>query len=143
MKTTSPKENALKHRVDGTEVRNALHPIILHITPGDTKGKRKNPRHCVAAKCIRRMPQVKNVRVHLSRTFILFTKNEYWLRYITPASLKAEIIAFDRGGKFILGSYVLGVPKTYIQKVSGKSGAKGVVRPKVFRHVTFGVRPHA
>lgn len=143
MKTTAPKKNALKHRIDGTEVRNALTPLILNITPTDLKGKRKQPRHCVAAKCIRRMEAVRNVRVHLSRTFILFNKNRYWLRYITPASLKAEIIAFDRGGKFVLGSYILSPPKTYIHRVGGKSTVSGKERPKVFRHVTFGVRPHA
>jgi hypothetical protein len=147
MNIHSPKKHSIKQRVDGMEVRNATVSLALEIIPADTKAARKDPRHCVAAECIRRLPKVKDVRVHLSRTFILFKGKKYYLRWVTPKSLRAELIAFDRGGEFEPGKYILPIPKEYMKKPGGNDPRPGgnfaAKRAKVFRHMTLGVRPAA
>ena len=42
---------------------------------------------------------MKEARIHLGRVY-LRTNETNWVRYQTPASMREEIIAFDRGGSF-------------------------------------------
>ena len=38
------------------------------------------------------------------------TAKDHWTRFMTPHSLRSEIIAVDRGGAFAPGEYVLSIP---------------------------------
>jgi hypothetical protein len=61
----------------------------------------------VVAQAVKRELHAKEVRVHLGRVYVR-TTSTHWTRYITPGSLRAEIISFDRGGRFALGVHTLG-----------------------------------
>jgi len=47
----------------------------------------------------------KAARVHMDRTYLLV--DDRWIRYHTPEALKNELVAFDRGGQFIPGDFIL------------------------------------
>jgi len=93
--------------INGLPIRNATTSLLLHITGPDVKSARiKRPDFCVVALAIKREMRAKEVRVHLGRVYVR-TTGAHWTRYITPGSLRAEIISFDRGGRFALGVHTL------------------------------------
>ncbi len=93
--------------IGGIPVVDATKPITLKISANDIKkGANKNPGACAAAlACLRQIKGIERARVHIGRTYIL--KGGKWQRYLTPLSLRSEIVAFDRGGKFQPGEYVI------------------------------------
>jgi hypothetical protein len=94
--------------INGLPIANARQPLALHITAKDVKtAKIKRPDYCVVAQALKREQHALEVRVHLGRVYVRTTPNE-WTRYITPGSLRNEIIAFDRGGTFATGVHTLG-----------------------------------
>jgi hypothetical protein len=96
--------------IDGLPVLDAKKPITLHINNNDiAKADRKEPADCAVARACRREIHAKEVRVHLGRVY-LKTKAGSWTRYLTPKSMRDEIIAFDRGGSFEAGTFVLAPP---------------------------------
>ena len=109
--------------IDGLPIKNAAQSLLIHITGPDVKSARpKRPDFCVVALAIKREMRAKEVRVHLGRVYVRTTASS-WTRYITPGSLRAEIISFDRGGRFALGVHTLGVVPA--SKSTGKTqGAK-------------------
>jgi hypothetical protein len=110
-------------KINGLKVADARGSVSLHITPQDiAKGNTKDPGGCAAARCImREVPECVEARVHLGRTYIK-TKDK-WLRYQTPESLRSEIIAFDRGGQFEPGVYVLR-PMAPANRLGKQQGSK-------------------
>jgi hypothetical protein len=93
--------------IDGLPIRNAAESLLLHITGADIKNARpKRPDFCVVAMAIKREMRAREVRVHLGRVYVRTAA--HWTRYITPGSLRTEIISFDRGGRFALGVHTLG-----------------------------------
>jgi hypothetical protein len=93
--------------IDGKPVIDAKSSITLHIAKQDCVGANpKRPESCAAARNIKRDLKAIDCRVHLSRVYIRQNKGN-WQRYATPANLRAEIIAFDRGGAFEPGDYIL------------------------------------
>lgn len=105
-------------RVAGLPVENASKALKLVITKRDCElGDTKDPALCAAARACKRELGATEVRVHIGRVYVK-TKDK-WTRYITPKSLRTEIIAFDRGGKFEPGEYILG--KIQPSKATGKS----------------------
>lgn len=138
-------------RIGDLKVVDAPRPLTIQITPTDVKkGNTKDPGGCAAAQSIRReVDGCTDVRVHLGRTYV---KNEKaWVRYQTPASLRSEIVAFDRGARFAPGKYVLR-PLSAANKLGtargsatnktkpNKDRSKSKVRAKY--HVVSGVRQH-
>lgn len=93
---------AVKHRhmIAGKPVYDLRKKIEIIITPNDVeKGARRSPSDCAAARSIKRcVPGAIGARVHIGRTYIEFP--DHWEMGNTPASLKQEIIAHDRDGKF-------------------------------------------
>lgn len=134
MKTTNP-----------LPIINAKKPAVLHITKADLKQAsrhRKDPTWCVIACAARRELGAENVRIHLSRMYIL--QGTKWLRYMTPKSLRGEIIAFDRGGDFSPGEFWLAPPAP--SKQTGRqqgSDKTEYMKPRNPRHITENVRPWA
>lgn len=132
--------------IDDIPVTDAKKPITLHILPTDCKnGDPKQPSTCAAARAIKRELGAIDCRVHLGRVYIRQNKGN-WQRYQTPKSLRAEVIAFDRGGAFAPGEYTL-TPLQPSQR-AGKRTWKPVKRKgsvpqrgnKVKRHLVADVR---
>src|SRR5690348_5778150 len=88
-------------------VKDAKRSVKLIIEDNDiTRARKKSPESCVVARACRRAFDAEEVRVHLSRVYVKNAKDE-WVRYLTPRNLRSEIIAFDRGGRFVAGTYTL------------------------------------
>lgn len=93
-------------KIGGIPVQEAKKAIILKVTQDDvSRANTKNPASCAAARCLLRKPGVVDARVHIGRTYVKLGKK--WLRFRTAPALRAEIVAFDRGGTFEPGEYVL------------------------------------
>lgn len=92
--------------IAGLPVENADKPLSISISKKDVLwGNTKDPSGCAAARCLSRMPYVEEARVHIARTYIKVKGK--WHRYLTPPSLRQEIVSFDRGGTFQPGEYEL------------------------------------
>lgn len=135
-------------KINGLPVVDAHKKVKLHINNNDIRnGDNKDPASCAAARaCMRELTGIDEARVHMSRTY-LRTGNK-WKRYTTSAALRTEIVAFDRGGKFAPGAYMLG-PCQPSKKATGKrqggpdKPSKGAKKHRVrpYHHVA-GVRSH-
>ncbi len=130
-------------RIDGLPIINARAPITLTVNDKDIEGGDiKKPDQCAFARCCRRAAHAKEVRVHLGRVYIR-TNNTNWVRFITPPSLRTEIIAFDRGGEFAPGSYTLPAPSK--AKRTGKRQGSNKSTPRAGKkrrkpHIVTNVR---
>jgi hypothetical protein len=97
--------------IDGIRVVNPTKKLQISISQRDCdRGQTKDPGACAAARALlREVPNAKQARVHLGRTYVLIDDGgkKVWERYQTPQSLRAEIIAFDRGGEFAPGEYTI------------------------------------
>jgi hypothetical protein len=127
-------------KIDGIPVRDADRVIILHISEQDARGRSKDPRNCAAAKAACRVDGVKEARVYRSRTFLLIERANgmpCWVRLHTPERLQKEIVAFDRGGKFEPGDYVLRP-----MPPAGRLGADQRIRPSKQNGGSKKRRPH-
>ena len=116
--------------INGLPIKNAVQSLLIHITGPDIKSARpKRPDFCVVALAIKREMRAKEVRVHLGRVYVRTTASS-WTRYVTPGSLRAEIISFDRGGRFALGVHTLGgiPPSQSTGKTQGAKKKKGAPR---------------
>jgi hypothetical protein len=92
--------------INGKPVEDATSPLKVIITPRDCSlGQVKNPATCAVSRAIVRGYKCISARVHVSKTYIEF--NNRWVRYQTPEALTYEIRAFDRGGRFEPGDYML------------------------------------
>jgi hypothetical protein len=100
-----------RQKINGLPVRNLVKRISLVISAEDCKkATKKAPNSCAAAlACVRRVPNCLESRVHIGRIFLRIKegKKEYWLRGKAPQALRTEIIAFDRGGTFDPGVYII------------------------------------
>jgi len=115
--------------IDDLPVIDAKHSVVLTITKGDiSKADIKHPETCAAARaCIRGLHAIE-ARVHLGRVYMRSSKNN-WVRYITPKSLRSEIVAFDRGGTFEPGEYILQAPHPTAKVGRGHGGSPMPPRP--------------
>lgn len=93
--------------INGIKVKDATTPLVLEITKRDVQlGNTRDPGSCAAARaCVRLVPDAKEARVYLSRVYVRTDKE--WIRYLTPSSLRTEVVAFDRGGSFSPGEHTL------------------------------------
>ena len=144
--------------IAGKRVVNATKPVTITITPRDVaSGDNKNPSACAAAKAAKHsIEECISARVHIGRVYI--EQDKKWVRYNTPDSLKQEIIAFDRGGTFAPGEYILR-PISIGETAAGRLARKGsetnrnqhwktkeprklrVKVAKIKRHEVTGIRP--
>lgn len=140
--------------INGKPVVNAKKTVTLHISAMDAKkGNVKDPGACAAARAaMRAVPNCVAARIHIGRAYLLGS-NGKWLRFKTPESLRGEIIAFDRGGKFQPGEYTLRPmspsdlkphkAKNFVSSETNRRGPKDAPgkSPRKF-HVVKGVRQH-
>lgn len=122
--------------IDGIPVIDAKKPLDIKITKRDISlADNKEPADCAVARACRGSLHALEARVHLGRVYLRMNKGS-WTRYVTTKPLRTEIIAFDRGGTFEAGTYVLKPPSP-----SKSIGAKRKRGP----HLTKGKprqRPH-
>jgi len=98
--------NAMK--IAGKLVEDSQEPLSFTIIEKDAAlGNIKDPGGCAAARAIvRSIPNAKAARIHLACSYVEFS--DKWVRYLTPGSLRGEIISFDRGLKqYSPGMYTL------------------------------------
>ncbi len=136
------------NEIDGKPIINAKKPIKLTINNNDiNKADVKKPDDCAVARACRRELHVKEVRVHLGCVYLRYNEGNWVrLRYMTPRSLRAEIIAFDRGGKFEPGEYQLNAipPSRKTGKAQGslknKTKPKKLQKKRLKAHIVTNVR---
>lgn len=140
-------------KINGKPVINGQRPFNLTITVRDIKkGKSKVPGGCAAAVAlVRENKDITQARVHVGRIFI--EGPTAWVRYMTPRTLRDEIVAFDRGGSFAPGTHkVMPLTKTQQKYIDDKEWrdldrARRVEASKkdrvkrTTRHIVSGVRP--
>jgi hypothetical protein len=96
--------------INHKKIRDARRDLVITVTVNDiNSANTKDPSNCAIAKACERQEDVES-RIHISRVY-LKKGNKPWVRYMTPKSLRTEIIAFDRGGTFQAGNYILLAPK--------------------------------
>lgn len=129
-------------KINNLNVVDAKKTITILVGKTDIRNaKVKDPANCAAALACKRQLHSTDVRVHVGRTYV--RKGGKWVRYLTSRSLRSELVAFDRGGKFEPGEYTL-----YAMKPSSRTGKRqGSDKPKKYRkkvriyHTLTGVRP--
>lgn len=97
--------------IDGLPIVDAKSPIELIVTDNDiARSDHTMPSNCAVARACRRQLHCYEVRVHLARVYVRTNKSN-WQRYDCPRQMRQEIIAFDRGGKFSPGKFLLKPPR--------------------------------
>lgn len=142
--------------IKGKRVVDATKPLTLKITKTDVKnGQSKLPDSCAAAVTAKRQCKGSlGVRVHLSRVYVEYP--DKIVRYFTPASLRTEIISFDRGHEFEPGEYTVAAPYetnklgvkrkgqvVQSQRPKGRSDRPDRPRLRAPQHMIAGVRARA
>jgi hypothetical protein len=153
--------------IAGKKVVDAKRSAKILITKRDVvAGDNKNPSSCAAALAAKRdVPECLSARVHIGRVYI--EHKDKWVRYFTPEALRTEIVAFDRGGSFQPGEYVLRPPavsetsegrkeRSEAQRVKDRAAAavsrskpghvsqrprKTIKVARIKRHKVTGIRP--
>lgn len=140
--------------IDGLPVVDAKEPIKLSVIKADIeKADTKEPANCAVARACRRELRAKEVRVHLSRVYVKTNKGN-WMRFKTPPAMRAEIIAFDRGGTFEEGNFTLqviektkrlgsGYTKKYRKRRYAETGKRKRSSPHVLTNVRQGPAAYA
>jgi hypothetical protein len=131
--------------INGMKVADAAKKVTIQISARDCReGKNKDPGACAAAKaCLREIPSCTAARVHLSRTYLKLGKQ--WVRFHTPAAIRSEIIAFDRGASFSPGEYILRPLQPSHrgnQRRQGSSSTKKTGKRRAKPHHVSGVRQY-
>lgn len=127
-----------RQRIEGMPVVDATRPLTLHITPRDIEiSIKREPTSCAAAAACLRQFDIVAARVHLTRTLLQI--NGRWVRYITPRTLRQEIITFDRGGVFEPGDFTLKPAPVREDRPTGTRAVTG--KKRHLTHAVANVRP--
>lgn len=123
-------------------VKDATTPVEIEVTRHDAESKAvKDHKACAMAVACQR--KLKLDGVIISRTKAYLIKGKWAKRYFVPISVSREVVAFDRGAKFMPGTYSLSaVPvgsRLGEYKTGKKPGKRHYTNPR-FRHVTQNVR---
>ena len=96
-------------KIDGKSVVDAKKDLVITITSDDVKrANKRDPNSCAAARACLRQVKCVSARVHISQTYL--EVGNKWVRYVTPASLRTEIVSFDRSVNFEPGEHLLKRP---------------------------------
>jgi hypothetical protein len=134
--------------IDGKPVANASMALRLNVTEDDIKrGAPLNPYACAIALAARRQPDIVAAKVHLSCLYLLGKRKKHWLRYRVPEYATREIVAYDRGGRFVPGEIDLQPISTRelvrrVERIRGATPKKRGRKPRP-RHMTQDVRASA
>ncbi len=125
------------------DVRDAIKPTIVSVTPNDNKiANLKSHKTCALAVACKRTFKADGVLIGLTISYVIKGKIAY--RYKNTDTISREITSFDRKAGFATGLYQLtpispsnrlGVSKVNPNRPSGAKGGKSR-----FMHFTTGVR---
>jgi hypothetical protein len=134
-------------RIDGQPVANGMTRLRVKITKADIeKGQPMNPDACAIARaCIRSVKNVVAAKVHKGRLYLKFEAQERWRRWTVPEYATREIVAFDRGGRFVPQEIDFSPPPAYVlpQYRPPKKARSGPRRKRGRIHHTVDVRDDA
>lgn len=152
MKRRSPKKEApgtrllrmLKSHFPTVQtVVDATEPVRVTVTPKDISAAvKKKHNACVLAKACQRDLGATAAMISATRAFLVY--GDRAVRYCLAEDTAREIIAFDRGGKFMPGTYTFQKPAG-ASRLGQKRGygpmGKGIHKRKGFKLVP-GIRAH-
>ncbi len=129
-------------KLEGLPVYDAKESLVFTVTKRDARvGGIQAPDSCAMALACKREHRFKDVRIHLKYSYIL--EKDHWVRYRTPACVSREIVAFDRGGTFDPGEYMLLAPYKSDRLglvPSPRKSSRKRVSGKRYMHITANVR---
>lgn len=140
MKPTRALSIVRKLVPDVTVVKDATRGLSIEVAKRDQRaqGRRKH-KDCALAVACRRTMKLDAVIVSMSRVYLI--KNTVATRYEFPPSVAREIVSFDRGGGFGVGTYALNkISHGHKQRRRGGDGGKHTGTRAPARHLTAGVR---
>jgi hypothetical protein len=129
--------------INGTKI------IKIFVSKEDRRrSKPKDPNNCAAAISCRRLPEVLDAQIYLSRSYLLMKDDMKWHRLKTPNRIQKQMVAFDQGVSFQTGEYEF-IPLYERHRATGKtqggdregSGKKDGTRS--MRHRLTGLRVNA
>jgi hypothetical protein len=134
--------------IDGLPIVNSDKEIYVTVTKTDiARASKKDPAKCAVAKACERAFGT-TARVHLGRVYV--KEGDHWVRFLTPSTMRQELITFDKGGEFEPRSFRLPPPppakRTGKRQGSGKDTPGRSHRSKSKRssyHIVHDVRTHA
>jgi len=90
-------------RIDGELVANGMTRLRVDVTKQDIeRGQPLDQNSCaIAVACIRQIKNVVAAKVHKGRLYLKFEGQARWRRWFVPEYATREIVAFDRGGRFV------------------------------------------
>lgn len=111
------------YTINGRQCIDAADRITINITNNDcTLATRKDHANCVVSRaCMKHTGS--DVLVYVSRVYIKQAYQDVWVRYIIRNSLRTQVVAFDQGGDFSPGSYILDAPPP-TKKLGSKGGSQ-------------------
>jgi hypothetical protein len=134
-------------RIDGQPVANGMMRLRVKITKQDIeRGQPMNPDACAIARaCVRSVKNVVAAKVHKGRLYLKFEGQERWRRWTVPEYATREIVAFDRGGRFVPQEIDFSPPPAYVlpQYRKAKTVRSGPRRKRGRIHHTVDVRDDA
>jgi hypothetical protein len=134
-------------RIDGEPVANGMTRLRVKVTAQDIeKGQPLNPNACAIARaCVRQLKNVVAAKVHKGRLYLKFEGQARWRRWTVPEYATREIVAFDRGGRFIPGDYFFMPPPVPVlaRYRPPKKVRSGPRRRRYAMHRTMDVRDEA
>jgi hypothetical protein len=137
-------------REQNFKIRDAVRPLILDLLPKDIEvATRKDSSCCAFAHAIKRQEGKKVKRAWFFRSTAWVETDDELIRYILPPSMMREIVAFDRGGHVVTGTYQLSAPRhsKTLERVNLRSNKRrgrhqpgiGVIRRGIVHQAT-GIR---
>jgi hypothetical protein len=86
-------------RIDGEPVANGMIRLRVQVTKQDIEqGEPLNP---YARACVRTIKNCVKAKVHKTQLYLKFEAQPRWKRWNVPEYATREIVAFDRGGRFV------------------------------------------
>lgn len=133
--------------IDGAPVANSMVRLRVNITKADIeKGQPLNPNACAIARaCLREVKNVVAAKVHKGRLYLKFEGQERWRRWTVPEYATREIVAYDRGGRFVPQQIDFSPPPVPVlaRYRSAKKVRSGPRRKRSRMHRTMDVRDEA
>jgi hypothetical protein len=134
-------------RIDGEPIANGMVRLRVEVTRADIeKGEPMNPNACAIARaCIRQVKDVVAAKVHKGRLYLKFESQLRWKKWHVPEYATREIVAFDRGGRFVPQLIDFSPPPIAVlaRYRPAKAARTGKKRKRSTQHRTMDVRDEA
>lgn len=107
-----------------TSVTDAKSDALVHVTKRDVDwASKKNHSHCALARACEAMVGVDAAIISRATAYLVYGKVA--IRYRLPTATINEVVAFDRGGDFMPGEYLLKAPGKSAKLGAGRNRPSG------------------